>query len=154
MRFLALALIALLAAGCVTPPGSNNAPPANNSTTSGSRAMLPPPINDTKEVQGGGEPLTPPTGACSTPGAKCFRYPFQLNATAHVVATLTWGLPASDFDLFVNQDGKAVKMSAGSPPGTSEKIDDSLDAGKYEVVVSAAAVSQDTYKLAVVFSSP
>jgi hypothetical protein len=150
MRALALLLVLTLA-GCVAQapsPATNN----TTSTTPAAPAALPPPIHDSKQVQGGAEPLAGAVGPpCSTPGAKCFSYPFQLNASAHVVATLTWTLPASDFDLYVFQGAKQVQASANPPPGTQEKIDTKLDAGAYTVTVSAASVSQDTFDLKVTF---
>ena len=155
MRLPILLLALALLAGCVAP--DNGATPSNStSSTTGAAAALPPPINDTKEVQGSAEPLTgdpTPIAPCSTPSAKCYRYAFQLNATARMTATLTWGIPASDFDLHLLKDGKAYKSSASSPPGTSEKLDEKLDPAKYELVVAAAGVSQDTFKIAASFAA-
>lgn len=158
--FLILVALALLASGCVTPGGGSTTPPTNGTTnTTAEMGTFPAPINDTKDVQGGAEPVSGVAGPpCSTPAAKCFKYAFQLNGTAHITATLTWGLPASDFDLFVFQDGKQTdKQSAcctPPQPHMQEKIDADLDAGSYEIVVSAASVTQDTYKVAATFSAP
>lgn len=151
LRAATLALVLLLA-GCTTPETSDD---DTNSTspTPPTMADLPAPIEESKTVSGGADP-TNFAGApvCSAPTAACERYPFELNATAMIVAGLSWGVPANDFDLYLFKDGEPTEiMSASNPPGTTEQFEESIDAGSYEVVVVPWAVSQDTFTLTVTF---
>lgn len=159
MRILLILAALALAAGCVTPDTTPTTPTNGTTNTTTDMAALPPPINDTKEVQGAADPGNIVTGApCQTPNSQCFKYPFELNGSAHMAATLTWGQPASDFDLYVFQDGKDMNAGGASDvstgPGTSEKIDIDLEAGSYELIVVAWAVAQDTYKVSATFGAP
>lgn len=144
----------LTLAGCMGPGG--DAPGDANDTTQpdGEMASLPPPIEVTQDVSGSADPGSSIAGPpCSTPSAQCFRYPFALNASALVSASLTWSVPANDFDLYIFSDGEPITDQGGSPPpGTSESFDVELDAGGYELVVSAYAVGQDTFTLNATFA--
>ncbi|HUR70177.1 MAG TPA: hypothetical protein VM370_13115 [Candidatus Thermoplasmatota archaeon] len=157
LRPLAL-LLALALAGCSTPDAGD--PPATNGTapTPGVAATLPPPIEDSKQVSGSADPASfvPGQAPCSTPSSQCFPYPFTLNGTATLDASVSWTVPATDFDLHVFQDGAAITTTEGaSPPGpgTSEAFTLELEPGDYELVVVAWAVAQDTYTLAASFSA-
>lgn len=153
---LALAAVALLA-GCLgggEEAGGNE----TNGTAEGNATLapLPPPIEATEEVTGSADPV-PVTGVmppCEAPSAQCFRYPFELNATATIAVTLTWEVPANDFDVYIFQDGEQITTTEGgsSPPGNQEAFELELEAGSYEVVVSAYAVSQDTFVLSATFA--
>ncbi|MEA3202658.1 MAG: hypothetical protein QOI63_324 [Thermoplasmata archaeon] len=165
-------LLALALAGCASTP-------AGTSSTSGSPAPatlapLPKDIAATQAVMGAADPVNVspkpdpndplPAAPCATPPSKCFSYPFTVNGTAKVAydAKLTWGLAASDFDLYLYKDGKVVASSAagpegnplgGMPPGTiGEHLTDALDPGSYVLVVDPFAVSQDSYTLTVAFT--
>lgn len=151
----ALALVPVFG-GCVTKDGGDGGPGTNTTApTSAMNGTLPAPISDSRQVVGGADPLnTAGQPQCSTPQAQCVRYPFQLNATATVTATLTWTVPANDFDLAIFQDGASVTAGEGGsqPPGTEESIETELEAGSYEVVVIPWSVAQDTYTLDVTFA--
>lgn len=154
-----LVTAALALAGCMGGGGGGGSTDIRgNSTGDGNMtAGLPAPINDTKQVTGSADPgnLAPGGQPCSTPSSKCYRYPFQLNLTADITAELTWGVAASDFDLYVFQDGQPHpdSPSPGAPPGTSETVELTLDPGEYEVVVVAWGVAQDTYTLQATFAA-
>jgi hypothetical protein len=164
MRILAIALLALLAAGCTTPAGT---PTTTTGPVPGhAAAALPPAIADSKMVTGGADPVNMDTQLatepCKNPPSACVRYPFTLNGTASYEATLTWTLPASDFDLYLMQDGKVLDSSAGSaagsPPATlpgtiGEALHGTLDAGHYELVVDPYSVAQDTYTFKATFTA-
>lgn len=161
MRSLILLAALALLAGCVTPPGTTTPPTNGTTNTTAGMSALPPSINDTKDVQGSADPLNlAPGGApCQSPSSQCFKYPFEMNGTGHIAATLSWGEPASDFDLYVFKDGKVVStggandVAAGPSTSASEKVDMDLETGKYELVVAAWAVAQDTYKVAATFTA-
>ena len=154
-HFLVLAAAATLLAGCVTPPGTTT-PPTNGTTNStADLAMLPPPINETKSVQGGLQPVPDPQSSapCTLPTSACVHHKFDANLTVQMEATLSWTLNANDFDLWVFKDGKPLKGDNAAPPGTSAKLSLKLEPGSYDLVVDPATVSQDTYKLAATFAA-
>jgi hypothetical protein len=155
MRPILLLAACLVAAGCVTP-STTPTPDANNSTNSTmDMGMLPAPINETKDVQGGVQPVRDPAtnDPCSLPTSGCLHHKFDVAAPATMEATLSWGLQANDFDLVLYLDGKEVAADTNPPPGTSAKLSAELEPGSYDLVVVPATVSQDTYKLAATFSS-
>lgn len=156
MRLAVLLLFsATLFAGCL---GGEAPPPqeTNSTTPDAEMAALPAPIEDSREVTGGGDPGNLATGeVCSAPTANCQRYPFTLNRTANVTGDLSWTLPASDFDFYVFQDGAQVisgASDASSGPGTSEHLEGEIEAGEYEIVVVPWGVARDTYTLTVSFA--
>ena len=154
-RTLLLALLvapALALAGCTTGDGGAT-PTPTTPADGGGAATLPPPIEDSQQVTGSADPLNFASGVpCETPSSQCFRYPFTLNATAAIDATLTWTVPANDFDLYVFKDGAPFEQDGATPPGTEESVQAALDAGEYEVVVVAWGVSQDTFTLSATFA--
>lgn len=162
MRRVHLILLAsaALAAGCIGGNDDGAAPDDGGNESAdddGMATAYPAPINDTKQVTGSADPgnLAPGGQPCATPSSKCFRYPFQMNATGNVTAKLTWGVAASDFDLYVFAEGKphADSPSPSNPPGTSESLTLELEPGEYELVVVAWGVAQDTYKVEATFGA-
>jgi len=123
---------------------------------------LPAPIHATGTIAASADPLNlQPGGAiCTTPTAQCTRIPFTLNASADVTATLAWGTPANDFDLYIYQDGTQVSNDGinqfpPSGPGdvaqTTQVMHASLDAGSYEFVVVPWNAVQDSWTLDATF---
>lgn len=105
---------------------------------------------------GGGAP-------CSTPASTCFYYPFTIpaNTTVAVTATLAWGLPANDFDLYlyqattlVSSDGINMLGTAEVPPTTQVLRHTPLVAGDYEFWVAAWNSAADGFTLDVEFTAP
>ena len=150
---------ALALAGCMGGGDDGGSTDIRDNSTGGSGNVtggLPAPISDSKQVTGSADPgtLAPGGVPCATPSSQCFRYPFQLNSTANVTAALSWTVPASDFDLYVFQDGAPHPDSpaVSNPPGTSETVKLTLEPGEYEVVVVAWGVAQDTYTLEATFA--
>lgn len=157
LTFLLSAALAL--AGCMGGGDGGGSTDIRDNSTGGGGNMtgdLPAPINDTKQVTGSADPgnLAPGGQPCTTPSSKCYRYPFQLNSTASITASLTWTVAASDFDLYVFTEGAPHPDSpaVGNPPGTSETVEMELEPGEYEVVVVAWGVAQDTYTLSATFA--
>ncbi|GEM_PF-5899241 len=149
MRTAGLLLLASLAlAGCASSPGS---PPGNATNATAMAAALPPAIHETQAVQGSVDPPNVP--ACSQATTQCFHHPFQLNASASINATLTWGLDRNDFDLYLFKGTERVASSNGGS-GTKEEIGQTLAPGAYDLVVGGTTVAADTYKLDAVFAAP
>jgi hypothetical protein len=167
MRFGASLSIALLVlfAGCIEDkPG---AAPVDDTPVA---EPLPPlPANFTEEVQvtGGVDaynfiPAATPLGGggpCSSPQSSCSKFPFTLNRTADVRATLDWSMDGYDFDVYLMQDGADVSAGAGASGATSASVASHEEfsvagaaAGDYEIWVSHWLVPQDTYTLVVEFS--
>lgn len=152
---LALALLAVPLAGCASPPPE---PPPSAAPPSAPPPPppLPEPISDSRQVQGGADPLNTFTGAPCGNADACFPYPFTLLANATIDASLTWTVPGSDFDLYLYngtvEAGSVEVMSASPPPGTEEAIATELGTGEYTLVVVAWLVSQDTYTLEATFA--
>ena len=155
MRSLLVLAMALTFAGCVTPPGTTTPPTNGTTNTTADMGMLPPPINETKSVQGGLQPVTDPqsNAPCTLPTSACVHHKFDANSTVQMEAALTWGVQANDFDLWLFKDGKPLKGDNAPPPGTSAKLSLKLDPGSYDLVVDPATVSQDTYKLSATFAA-
>ena len=158
-RTLAL-LLTLALAGCVNTPTDTSDDANQTQPTSPGMTALPAPIEASEQVTGSADPLNfaqmPP---CSSPTAQCFPYPFDLNGTATITASLAWTVPASDFDLYIFQDGAPIDVGGqgASPPqsaGTTEEaIEQELDEGAYELVVVAWSVAQDTFTLSATFTA-
>lgn len=155
MRWAFLLACLLALAGCTTPGDGGDGGATTTPPTTPDASALPAPIEDSKTVQGSADPLagTPIGPPCSSPLAQCFRYPFELNASATLDAKLTWTVQANDFDLHVFQDGQPTEFASTTPPpGTQEALSVELEPGAYELVVSAYGVTQDTYKLIATFA--
>lgn len=155
-RWLALLLaLAVPLAGCLNAPDDTETAATDEVITDAAIDVpVPEPIEDTQTVIGSLDPLNfAGQPVCSTPNAACERYPFTLENTTKMMAELTWGISASDFDLYVFQNGEPVEQDGGVPPSTRESLDVSLPAGEYEIVVVAWAVAQDTYTLKATFEA-
>lgn len=155
LPLLALAATALLA-GCLGGGDDAEGNETDGNTTDDAAArVLPGPIEASEQVTGSADPL-PITGAaaCDAPTSQCFRYPFELNVSATIAVSLTWTVPANDFDVYLFQDGAPITTTEGgsTPPGTEEAFEMELEPGSYEVVVSAYSVTQDTFTLSATFS--
>ncbi|HWH07924.1 MAG TPA: hypothetical protein VNX21_01910 [Candidatus Thermoplasmatota archaeon] len=154
---LPLLALALALAGCMGggDGGTSTDIGGNETTDDGMGTAYPAPINASEQVTGSADPgnLAPGGAPCATPSSKCYRYPFQMNATGQVDAKLSWNVPASDFDLYVFMEGQPHPDSptVQNPPGTSENVKMTLEPGAYEVVVVAWGVAQDTFKLEATF---
>jgi hypothetical protein len=170
MRLAAFALTALLAfsAGCAsdeeTPGPTPDAPAAMDNATA------PAPLHFEGDVPYGADPFnvvpvgTPAGGAapCSTSASTCFFHAFTINGTNAsfaVEATLAWGLPASDFDLYLyegeeqlSQDGINGLPPTGVPETTQVLRHDGLAAGEYTFWVVAWNAVGDAYTLDATFS--
>ena len=161
MRLAFLLLASTLLAtmpGCLedddVPEPTDDAPPmvAENAT-------LPADIMASETVMGSADPMNFVTGGvCESPTAQCFEYPFTIegNQSVNVDGTLTWGLEANDFDLYV-YEGNTEALNGASDvtagPGTMEHVEGPLEPGEYRVIVVAWGVGQDTFDLAVTFSA-
>lgn len=151
-------------AGCASKL-PDSALPGTGTPASGNQT-LPAPIHASEAVTGSfsggnfaaGTPLD--QGICSpAPAAKCFHYPFSVNATggANTTAVLTWTSQSSDFDLYVVQgttivSNDGINSVGGTNPSayvpvTSQTLHAALPTGQYEFLVVAWSVAQDTYTL-------
>lgn len=151
----ALLLAALPLAGCLDKPAEEVVPESTEASADVPlNATLPEPIEDSQTVTGSADPLNfVGEPSCSAPTAQCFRYPFTLASAARVSASLAWGLPAHDFDLYVVQGDTDVLSHAATPPGNSESVEGVLEPGDYEVLVVGWAVTQDTFDLKAEFAA-
>lgn len=152
-------LLALAFAGCVNTPSDASDDTNQTDPDAPDMAALPAPIEASEQVSGSADPLNfAGQSPCASPTAQCHRYPFELNTTALMSATLTWTVPASDFDLYVFQDGAPIDVggqgaSPPGPPNPTETIEQELDEGAYELVVVPWSVAQDTFTLSATFAS-
>ena len=125
---------------------------------------LPAAIYDNQTVQAGidvfnllpSDPTDPMSAGspCATPASTCFDYPFTVNASADLTATITWTQPSSDFDLYLYDAGGSLVSSGTSGLDSmvmSESFSSGLAPGEYRVTVVAWLVVMDSYSLAVTF---
>jgi hypothetical protein len=152
MRRLAwIGVLVLLLAGCVedrsdaTPPAqawSMEAAPPERMVWSGS--------------------FTAGMGAGAVTGnpcevASCDLRQFTLDGPFDVEATLTWGLPGNDFDLYLYQDGTEVGRADLDPPEDPQEtrevlVHADLPPGDYEFLVVGSTMVADSYTLRADFS--
>lgn len=170
MRLAAFALTALLAfsAGCAS---EDEAPaPIEDPAPGMGNATVPEPLHFEGDVPYGADPFnlvpvqTPVGGGvpCSTSASTCFVHPFTVdgtNVSLAVEAVLAWGLPASDFDLYLyegeeqlSQDGINSLPPTGPPETTQVLHHDGLGPGEYAFWVVAWNAVGDAYTLDVTFS--
>lgn len=114
----------------------------------------PAPIHETGDTTAAFDPLNlAGERPCSSPSADCSEYPFTANRTVQVHATLTWGTPSNDYDLYITDaSGAIVLMSASNPGVTTEAIADELPPGDYMLVVVPWAVAADSFTVDAVFA--
>lgn len=149
-----LVLVALALAGCAAPDSTPTNDASDNSSTS--IPIVPPPIEESKDVQGSAQPITLPTTGdpCESPTVQCYHHKFDVASSVKMEASLSWGVPANDFDLYLYKGTAIFKQDNAAPPGTTAKLSESLEAASYDLVVVLAAVGQDTYKLSATFAAP
>lgn len=128
------------------PPGANvSVPPPPP-------AVLPENIYDNNTVIAGADPAnTAGLGICSNAASACYSYPFVAEQAVTIQASLSWMLPANDFDLYVRAADGTEVLTAGNFATTSESVSGTLAAGEYEVTVVAWSVVGETYALEVLF---
>lgn len=148
-----LLLAALILAGCAAPGSS----PTNDSSTNSSTniPIIPPPIEETKDVQGSLQPIPDPQAndPCALPTVTCYHHKFDVASAVKMEATLSWGVAANDFDLYLYKDGKEFKSDVAPPPATTAKLSEALEVASYDLIVVPASVGQDTYKLSATFAA-
>jgi len=124
---------------------------------------LPGPIHATGSVAFAADPANLATNAiCTSPTSQCTRIPFTVNSSADVTATLKWGMPANDFDLYIYQGDTQVSndgINQFPPSGpqdvaqTSQVMHASLAPGAYQFVVVPWNAAQDTWTLDASFAA-
>jgi hypothetical protein len=110
------------------------------------RMPLPPPIEESGTTTLSADPMNylfaPP---CTTPTARCVEIPFALEGPARIEATLSWGSPASDYDLYILDASRNILVTSGAFAGTSEQASLDLDQGEYVLQVVPWLVVQDNW---------
>lgn len=159
MRAISLVIVLAFAlSGCL---GGNNSPtPATPSGSSeatgeapGLEPVVPEPIEASETVTGGLNVLgVLRQSSCGGASTACYRYPFEIVDAVSVEGTITWGLTASDFDMFLYKGNTLVASGTSNPPGTTEYFRAELDAGAYAIVVTPVVVVRDTFQLAATFA--
>lgn len=116
------------------------------------KAPAPPPVEATGMTAASLDPLNfiglPP---CSAPSAQCVDVPFTLADEYDAEATLSWGIAANDFDLYVlDAKGSVVLMAAElSMPESGQAT---LPAGDYTARIVPWSAAADNWQLEIVFS--
>lgn len=131
-------------------------------------AVAPDPLHWEESVLVGADPfnvipvVTPVGGGtpCSTSASTCYIYDFAVNTTVDLEATLVWGLPASDFDLYLYQDDTQLSSDGINQLGTVEVPPTSqvlshggLAPGAYQFWVVAWNAAGDDFTLDVAFQT-
>jgi hypothetical protein len=157
MRFLALLLTALLAlsAGCLEEDG--DPAPVEDAPAPLVNATAPAPLHWEGTFTAGLDVSNVVTGVPCGPAGTCDFRQFSINGTFDLVATLSWGLPANDLDLYLYEGETEVSRAGintvGDPPGTTQVlVHPSLPPGDYTFWVVAWNAVQETYELDATFA--
>ncbi len=157
MRLLALMsiLVAILLAGCASPDAQVDEPPAADQPSTPAPPATQLPENFTKDITvlGGFEAIGEAAQRSCSLQPWCFGYGFVADRAVAVDAVLEWGLPATDFDLYLLHDGTEIARSATHTPGVKETLATTLGPGSYEIVVVPYAVIRDDAVLDVTFAA-
>jgi hypothetical protein len=153
-------LLAATFAGCTDDDTTDDVTPTPDDD-SDDVAAYPEPMDESEMVLFGLDAFNLATGLpCSTPASTCTTYPFSLDRRTAVTASLTWGLPVNDLDLYlVAADGTVVSQDGinlvGDPPNTSQTMTGILlEPGDYSFYVSMWLVVAETYQLSATFEAP
>ena len=164
LALLVLPALLALAAGCVAPTVTVTVePPATGpAATSGTPAPL-----AAKDFTGSGTVvageegvvLVPIGEVCGVPTSQCRRYPFEVTgepggAPLDLRATLSWGIPANDFDLhLLDGEGAYLHIDMEPPPADRVTWNRTLaEPGKYALVVVPFTTVADSYTLTAAFA--
>lgn len=147
--------VAFLAAGCLDDQAGAGQPTATDAPFRTAESTLPDRMHWTGQFTVGVGAGAATGNPCTL--ASCDLRDFTLDGTHDLEATLTWGLPANDFDLYLYQ-GETELASAGSlqpgdAPGMSETlVYQDLPPGDYRFMVVGSTMVMDSYELDAVFS--
>ena len=164
-RLLAAALACLLLAGCSGTADDGSATPGPGDGALGNQTALPEPLHWQADIVAGADPfnfLPTGPGPCSQDVSSCEFYDFTVETAVNLTATLAWGVPANDLDLYLYQGTTQLSSDginnvdptnpSSVQPATSQVLRHALAPGSYTFWVAVWNGAADSYTLDVAFA--
>ncbi len=98
-----------------------------------------------------GQSVLEDAGACGAP-SPCHELHFTLERNASLSASLAWGVPVNDLDLYLYAGNAFVAMDRVTGPGTHAGLDLDLTSGDYRLIVVPFAAAAESFVLEATFA--